>query len=390
MFSLFARLHKSLARVLLAVTAILLVSCGPVSLGGPGTYRGEPVPVALLVPAESVVSGDMVLARSLENAARMAIADLDGVNIDLRVYATGGGQIEKAHNAAVQAVNDGAKIILGPVYAEAANAAGVAIAPTKINVLSFSNNTAIAGGNVFVMGHTFQNTANRLAAYGRANGVDNVMVLHGQNPAENLGRDAVVSALIANNVRLAGVTSFEMSQQGIAGAMPRVRSSVQASGADAIFLTSGTSGALPFLSQSLLDAGIDPRTTRFLGLQRWDIPAQALTLPGLQGGWFAIPDPALQQQFENRYFDTYSQAPHPLASLAYDGIAAIGALVRSGGIGSLEKEWLTQGTGFAGVNGVFRLLPDGTVERGLAVATIYNNQVTLLDPAPRSFSGPGL
>lgn len=389
MFSLFARIHKSLTGVLLAVTAILLVSCGPISMGGPGVYRGEPVPVALLVPSESVVSGDMVLARSLENAARMAIADLDGVNIDLRIYSTG-GQREKAHNAAVQAVNDGAKIILGPVYAEAANAAGVAVAPTKINVLSFSNNTAIAGGNVFVLGHTFQNTADRLAAYARANGVDNVMVVHGQNPAENLGRDAIVSALIANNVRLAGVSSFEMSQQGISEAMPRLRSSISASGADAVFLTSGTSGALPFLSQSLLDAGIDPRATRFLGLQRWDIPAQALTLPGLQGGWFALPDPALQQQFENRYFDTYSQAPHPLASLAYDGIAAIGALVQSGGLGSLEKEWLTQGPGFAGVNGVFRLLPDGTVERGLAVATIYNNQVTLLDPAPRSFSGPGL
>ena len=47
------------------------------------------------------------------------------------------------------------------------------------------------------------------------------------------------------------------------------------------------------------------------------------------------------------------------------------------------------GSGFVGVNGVFRLLPDGTNQRGLAVATIRDNAVVILDPAPRSFAGSG-
>jgi hypothetical protein len=59
----------------------------------------------------------------------------------------------------VQAVQDGAKIIIGPVFAQDAAAAGRAVAPRGINVLSFSNNTAVAGGNVFVLGNTFDNTA---------------------------------------------------------------------------------------------------------------------------------------------------------------------------------------------------------------------------------------
>ena len=50
---------------------------------------------------------------------------------------------------------------------------------------------------------------------------------------------------------------------------------------------------------------------------------------------------------------------------------------------------LTQGSGFAGVNGVFRLNRDGTNERGLAVAQIQNNQVVVIDAAPRSFAGAG-
>ena len=82
--------------------------------------------------------------------------------------------------------------------------------------------------------------------------------------------------------------------------------------------------------------------------------------------------------------------PHPIAGLAFDGIAAIGALVSAGNAGSLSAAALTQPTGFVGVNGIFRFRPDGTNERGLAIATIIDKQVTVIDPAPRSFAGAGL
>jgi hypothetical protein len=50
---------------------------------------------------------------------------------------------------------------------------------------------------------------------------------------------------------------------------------------------------------------------------------------------------------------------------------------------------LTRDTGFTGVTGVFRLMPDGTNQRGLAVAQIRDGRVVIVDPAPRGFSGPG-
>jgi hypothetical protein len=93
--------------------------------------------------------------------------------------------------------------------------------------------------------------------------------------------------------------------------------------------------------------------------------------------------------FEGRYAAAYGEAPHPLAGLAYDGIAAIGALVARGDANALSRANLTQGQGFQGTAGIFRLLPDGTNERGLAVAEVRNNQVVVLDPAPRSFGGAG-
>ena len=59
------------------------------------------------------------------------------------------------------------------------------------------------------------------------------------------------------------------------------------------------------------------------------------------------------------------------------------------GQGDLSAGALTQPSGFVGVNGIFRLMPDGSDQRGLAIAQIANNQVNVIDPAPRSFGGPG-
>mgnify|MGYP000719135586 FL=1 len=154
-------------------------------------------------------------------------------------------------------------------------------------------------------------------------------------------------------------------------------------------MTATTAGALPLLTQLLPEAGVKPEEVQYIGLARWDIPAQTLALPGVQGGWFALPDPVKSQGFKSHYTAAYGSSPHPIGGLAYDGIAAIGALVGQGKSDALTGAALTQGAGFQGVNGIFRLRPDGTNERGLAVATIQEQKVVVIDPAPTSFAGAG-
>ena len=392
MFFVFGAMRKQVLRLFAFFFLPFLAACaGGFGGGGPSINPSRPIPVALLVPGGSGNTGDDIIAASLENAARMAIADLQpDVVIDLRVYQTA-GQPDIAARIARKAVNEGAKIILGPVFAQNAAAAGKAVAASGVNVLAFSNNTAVAGGNVFILGPTFQNTANRLVGYAVSQGRADIMIVHGQDPAEETGRDAIARAIALNGANLVGVASFEMSQQGVIDAMRPISDEIKARNPQAIFLTSGTSGALPFLAQLLPENGVDPQQIRYIGLQRWDIPASALALPGLQGGWFAVPDPALSANFKARYAQAYGQDPHPIAGLAYDGIAAIGALAAQGKSDALTQQALTQPSGFAGTGGIFRLLPDGTNQRALAVATIQDNQVMIIDPAPRSFAtGAGL
>lgn len=390
MFAVFKPARKAAALLIGALGIAALSACDPVSIGGggPTINTSKPVPVALLVPRGSAQSGDVVLAQSLENAARLAIGDLQNVQIDLRIYDTA-GNAATASAVATQAVNDGAQIILGPVYAEAANAAGIAAAQKGVNVLAFSNNTTIAGGNVFVLGPTFDNTANRLTRYAAGQGKGNIVLVHSNDVAGQIGRNAVQKAVANSPATLTASVPFELSQQGVINAIPQIKTAVDQSGGQSILFTANTSDALPLFTQLLPEAGVSPVDTQYIGLTRWDIPAQTLELPGVQGGWFALPDPVKSQQFRARYQATYGAAPHPIGGLAYDGIAAIGALVGAGKSDALTGAALTQGAGFQGVGGIFRLLPDGTNERGLAVATIQNKQVVVIDPAPTSFSGAG-
>jgi ABC-type branched-subunit amino acid transport system substrate-binding protein len=286
-------------------------------------------------------------------------------------------------------VNEGAAIILGPFFALEANAAGAAVAPRGVNVLSFSNNPDVAGGNVFILGQTFDSTARRLAGYAVRRGVDRVMIVHDPDPAGQIGKDAIQRAVSGAGGTVAAVGTYEFSQNGIIAAIPGLAASAKSSGAKALFLTADNAGALPLLSQLLMENGVNPASTQFIGLARWDIPPATLALPGVQGAWFALPDPGTNSQFQARYAAAYGEAPPIYAGFAYDGIAAIGAVARSGGGGTLSAAALTQSAGFVGVGGIFRLRADGTTDRGLAVAQIQNSTLVIVEPAPNNFGGAG-
>jgi ABC-type branched-subunit amino acid transport system substrate-binding protein len=384
MFPFLPRLRKLIAPAALFLGLTGLSACQELAGGGPIVSAQAPIPVALLVPGGSGSATDEALARNLERAARMAVGDLQGVKIDLRVYNTR-ASANGAAAAADKAIKEGAKAIVGPVYAQAANAAGKVAAPHNINVLAFSNNAAIAGGNVLILGSTFDNTAERLMRFANGQGKRKVMIVHGNDPAGVAGKDAIEKAITSTGATLAGVVGYDLNQQSIVNALPVASKTARSTGANAVFLTATPDADLPFLAQLLPENGVKPSEVQYMGLSRWDARPQIFLQDGIQGGWFALPDPTVYPAFQKRYEAAYGAQPHPLAGLAYDGIAAIGALARAGRNDALTKTALTQGAGFRGAYGTFRLRLDGTNQRALAVARIQGNQVEVISPAPQRF-----
>jgi hypothetical protein len=165
---------------------------------------------------------------------------------------------------------------------------------------------------------------------------------------------------------------------------------------DAVVLADGGS-RLRSLAPLLPFYDVDTQKVPLIGTVLWDDPSLT-NEPALNGALFAAPGPAGRAAFRDRFQATYQRRPPRVASLAYDAIALVGALVADreaaadGAVQPLitqaplfDSAALSDDAGFAGYDGIFRLRPDGTVERGLAVLQITANGFRVVEPAPTDF-----
>src|SRR5206468_4685437 len=121
-----------------------------------------------------------------------------------------------------------------------------------------------------------------------------------------------------------------------------------------------------------------------LGTGLWDNP-RVFANPSLQGGLYAAPDPSGFRSFAGRYRTRFGGEPVRTATLTYDAVALVAALARTQGAQRFAPETLTNPSGFAGIDGLFRFRADGTNERGLAVMKVTSAGGTPVAGSPKSF-----
>lgn len=385
---------RALRPVLALVALLIVAACGqPMVSGGQSIDPMKPVQVALMVPYGS---GDVLndqLADNLVNAAQMARRDLRGANIDLRVYQTA-ADADTARAEAERAIAEGAQVIVGPLFSGATAAVSEVARRGGVNVISFSNNAAVAGGRVFVLGLTFDNLASRLVSYAASNGRRNVAIVQQQGVEGDVGRTAAENAILVSGSRVATIATYPLNIQAMSEQAPQIASELRASGADAVFFTDSPLQGLGIITAALgSEEYLTGVNAQFMGLTRWDASTDILQQPNMQGGWFAAPDPELTAQFDARYLETYGAEPHNLAAIAYDAVAAVGAMVASaaasGDADPFRLDRMTDPSGFAGAMGVFRFLPNGQNERALAVMQVHEGATSVVSPAPRGFMFAG-
>lgn len=387
-FSAASALRAGLLAGMFAVLAACSTGTGPgASTAGIDVDPNQPVRVALLVPLGSGDPGRELIGRSLVNAAQLAQADLRNATIDLQVYPTSGTS-EGGTAAAQQAIAEGAKIIVGPLFSTATAGAQPVANAAGITMLSLSNNPEVAGQNVYLLGNTFQNTAGRLVGYGLSRGLQNYAVVYPFGLEGDTARNAVAAAVRGRGANLVASEGYNLSVDAIERTAQPAAASLAATGANAVIMTDGPTGGLGLMSEALRNNGLTAAQAQFMGLQRWDVSAEVLSLPSLQGGVFAAPDPGLLAAFDGRYTNAYGESPHELAGLAYDGIAAVGAMIadaRVNGGSPFSPARITQSAGFAGTNGAFRFLPGGLNQRNLAIFEVRGGQAVVTERAAGSF-----
>jgi len=380
----------------------------------PPAPGGEATKVALLLP----LSGpNAALGRALLDAATMALFEAGGDRLRL-LPKDSGATPEAARVAAEQAVAEGAVLILGPIFRDAAAAAGAVAAPRGVNVVTFSTDVSVAGGNVFVFGFTPEQQVDRVAKYAASRGVLRFAALTPDNPfgaavaralqaaatqaggtvvrsesypPEARGAEPIVSRLVRYDGRKAQLV--ERRRELTAADTPASRRDLAALvnrdalneyDFDAILIPEG-GPALRAIAPLLTYYEVDVTRVRVLGTGQWQDPALARE-PALRGAWFAAPSPVAAEAFEQRFERAFGRRPPRLASLAFDSVALAAALLKAGDFGPAA---LRNPNGFAGVDGIFRFPPNNVAERGLAILEVGPDGFRAISEAPQTFEQRG-
>ena len=339
------------------------------------------VTVALLLP----LSGpNGAIGHAMLDAAQMALFDLANSHFRLLVRDTQGSPAAAA-SAAQSVISSGAQLILGPLLAAEVEAVKPIAQAAQVPVIAFSTAAQLAGDGTYLIGFLPQEEVSRVVAYAHDHGRNRFAVLAPQSAYGEVVVKAVRTAVAADGATLVRVQYYDPDSGHMA---PIVRSfAAQGHDYDALFLPAGGS-QLKTLASQLPYFGIDPDQVKFLGTGLWDESGIG-TEPALDNGWYAAPPPAARAGFVKRYEKLYGKRPPQLATLGYDATALAAVLARGPQGPDFSAAALTSPNGFNGLDGIFRFLPDGLVQRGLAVLEVHRSDNTVIDPAPKSFQNVG-
>jgi ABC-type branched-subunit amino acid transport system substrate-binding protein len=378
----------------IATAAMLLAACAT-QFGGEGApvpQAGEPPPTAqasdgqvrvgLVLPLTAQGNAG-VAAQSMKNAAEMALAEFKSPNVQLLVK-DDGGTPQGAQAAAQQAINEGAEIIVGPLFAQSVSAVGQVARGRNIPVIAFSTDASVAARGVYLLSFLPETDVRRIVDFAVSRGKRSFAALLPDNAYGTVVEAAFQQEVSRRGGRVVVLEKYPADANRMAEAVRRV--SQAANQVDSIFIPDGAD-AVPQVVQALAASGVNLKRVQLLGTGLWDDP-RIFSNAALDGGWYAAPESTGYRNFSARYRARYGQDPVRTATLAYDAVALVAALVKTQGPQRFSEQVLTNSSGFAGIDGVFRFRPEGPNDRGLAVLRVAPAGGQVVSPAPHTFA-PG-
>ena len=375
--------------------AAVLTACTSTNLGNLGTTDAPPPQPAEAQPGAAIGTGQIrvalilplsapgnagVAALSMKNAAEMALAEFKNPNIQLLVKDDAGNP-QNAQAAAQQAIGEGAEIIIGPLFAQAVSAVGVVARQRNIPVIAFSTDASVASRGVYLLSFLPETDVRRIVEYQVSRGKRSFGALLPDNAYGTVVQAAFQQDVASRGGRVLALEKYPGDPNRIAE--PAQRVAQVANQIDSVFIPDGAD-AVPQVVRALAAAKVNFKRVQLLGTGLWDDP-RIFSDKDLQGGLYAAPAPAGFRSFATRYRARYNQDPVRTATLAYDAVALVAALVKTQGEQRFSEQTLTNASGFAGIDGVFRFRPEGTNDRGLAVMRVTPNGGQIVSPAPKTF-----
>ncbi|WP_425228120.1 penicillin-binding protein activator [Sphingomonas sp.] len=392
-----AALRRRAGRLAVLAAGLALAACAAVVPRGAEPAQAPPPPVyappaveagiphdtqrnrvALLVPMSG---GNAGVGQSIANATQLAMLDTGTTAVRVTTYDTApSGPNGGAAAAARHAIDDGAQLILGPLLAEDARQVGPIARAAGVPVLSFSNDSGVAGNGTFVMGYVPAQSVERVVGYARSRGVTTFAGMVPNGLYGERASTAFLRAVEAGGGQVLSLQTYARTPASIAGAAARV--AARAPYGAVLIADGGAVAASAAAGAKRGSAG-----AHVLGTELWNAESSIAARPQLAGGWFASVGDGLYRQFAAKYRGRFGAGPYRLASLGYDAVLLTVRIARDWPIGArFPENRLRDPEGFAGLDGAFRFGRDGVAERALEVQEIRGGTTVVVSPAPTGFA----
>ncbi len=357
--------------------------------------------VAILVP---MTGPSARVGQAIANAANMALLELNSTRLKLKIYNTDEG----AQSAAADAVSDGAKVILGPLFAQEVRSVQAVARAAGVPVLTFSNDASVAQAGTYVLGYQPGQEIARVLSYAHTRNITRFGALVPQGRYGDVASRAMTSAA-AGHGQVTAIETYPREAKSLFAPARRVtnyeaRLTAARTAARTAAPTSATTVRLPpppfdallladnggmlrALLPVLRSFGVESPRVRLMGTGLWASEPDLAREPALAGAWFAaVPDGEFNNM-SRRFRSQYGFAPPRLASLGYDGVLLIAAGAKNWSPGSsFPSAALMSPSGFVGVDGIMRFGASGVAVRGLEVREfVPGGSVRTVSAAPAAF-----
>ena len=388
-----------LRAVVVAAAAALVAACSGFPGGDFFNFGSSPPPAGPPQASQAVGTGQMkvalilplsasgnagLAAQSMKNAAEMALAEFSNPNIQLLIK-DDAGTAQGAQQMSQEALAEGAEVILGPLFAHTVSAAGANARARGVPMIAFSTDANVAARGVYLLSFLPESDVDRVVEYAIGTGKRSFAALVPDNAYGSVVEAEFQQVVARKGGRVIALERYPADKAQMQEPVRRVAEAARQ--ADTLFVPGG-SDTVPAVVQALAANGVSAKRVQLIGTGLWDDP-RIFAEGAMQGGWFAAPDSAGFRSFAGRYRARFGQDPVRTATLAYDAVSLIVGLTKTNGPQRPSDEVLTNASGFAGVDGIFRFRPDGTNQRGLAVLRVTSSGGQVISPAPRAFGGPG-
>lgn len=329
--------------------------------------------VALLVPLSGPNGG---VGRSIANATMLALLDTQNRSVRITNYDTATG----AAAAAQRAIREGAQLILGPLLSENVREVAPEARAARVPLLSFSNDTSVAGNGAYVMGYIPAQSVARVVDYARSRGVTSFAGLVPNGLYGERASTAFLRAVEGAGGQVVSLQTYGRTPGGVTGAAGRLAGQGPF-GAVLVADSAATAAAAAPVVKRGEGAG-----THILGTELWNSDGRLANRPALTGAWFASVSDTLYRQYVTKYRARFGTGPYRLSSLGYDAVLLTVRIAREWPAGTpFPEARLRDADGFAGIDGAFRFGRDGVAERALEVQEVRGGAPVVVSPAPTGF-----